>query len=194
VVYADQFASVIVYTIIDGEIEEICRDYNPRGLKFARLESEREILAIGQDSILYHMAIESGSIQTTAAFHIGCEMSAVLNAPDLAFVTESGSLSVVMRCDGNLKKIFEAMKGRFKGIGGLTVDDLRRVRKNGKAYSLGNFVDGDFVLLFLGLKEEEKNLISRVMGKSVGEIEGIVRDFQVRLTEYRHRVQSPPTF
>jgi hypothetical protein len=195
VVYADKFASVIVYTVIDGRIDEQCRDYNPKGLMFARLESETEVLAIGQDSVVYLLRIdELGTMRTSAAFRIGCELSAVLNAPDLAFLSKDGSLSVIMRCDIDLRRIFDVMKGRLRGIAGLTLDDYRKVIRNGKAYPFGNFVDGDLLKLFFELNKDEKGLISRGVGKSVEEIERLLGVFCTRLEEYRRKVQVSPRF
>jgi hypothetical protein len=135
-----------------------------------------------------------GGLKTTAAFRIGCQMSAVLNAPDLAFVSKDGSLSVVLRCDFELRRIFDVMRGRLKGIGGLTIEDYRKVWRNGKAYPFGNFVDGDFLKLFFDLNPDEKALISRLAGKTVEQVGKLIGDFCGKVDGYRHRVQVPPRF
>jgi hypothetical protein len=152
-----------VFTVIDGQIAEIYRDFNPKALKFARFESETDIVAIGEDASIYRIAIEgSSSLKTSAAFSAGCALSAVLNAPALAFITESGALAVLLKCSGRLNRIFDAMKEKVIGIGGLKIEDYRRVGKNGKFFPLGPFVDGNFLQVFESLQESEKEGISEL--------------------------------
>jgi hypothetical protein len=186
--------SVVLFTVVDGQITELCRDFNPKALKFARVESDTDILAFGKDGVIYRILIEGGaSLVTTAAFNAGCEMTAILNAPDLAFVTTSGALCVLMKCDGEMLKLFEAMKRQFAGLGDLKIDDWRRVGRNGKFYPLGPFVDGDFVQSFMALRTEQKELIARVVGMEEQDIETLVQAFVTRVSDYRTRAQ-PSTF
>jgi hypothetical protein len=190
VVYADRLASVIVFTVVDGQISEIGRDFNPKALKFARLESETDIIAIGEDCAIYDIVIDNGSLSTPFAFKGGCEFAAVLSAPDLTFVTSSGAVCVIMKGVAEMTKIFEGMKRRIRGAGSMTIDEFRKVERNGKLFELGKFVDGDFVLLFLGLEAREQELIARIAGLSVEFVIGTVTEFAKELSDYRLRTQE----
>ena len=191
IVYADQYASVIVYTAVDGQLDELYRDYNPKGLRFARLESETDILAVGMNSALYCITIEKqGRLSTTSAFDIGAASSAVLNAPDLAFLTRSGSSQVIFKGDADLKSIFRAMSQRVKDIAGLTIADYRAVFSNGKAFPFGDFVDGDFLLMFETLSDSEKQTIATACKMPIADIQSKIQRLRERLNEYRRNTQN----
>ena len=191
IVYADQYASVIIYTAIDGQLAELYRDYNPKGLRFARLESETDILAVGMNSALYCITIEKqGRLSTTSAFDIGAASSAVLNAPDLAFLTRSGSSQVIFKGDADLKKIFKAMTPRVKDAAGLTIADYRTVFSNGKPFPFGDFVDGDFLLMFDTLSDSEKQTIATASKMTIADIQSKLQQLCERLNEYRKHTQN----
>jgi hypothetical protein len=177
VVYADSYASVILFTVIDGYIAEICRNCNPKALKFARLESETDIRAIEEDSAIYRIAIEGGStLVTDAAF--GMSILGSADCSGLAFVTESGALAVIMKCGPDLRKIFHGMKQRVNGLGNISFEDYRKVGRNGKFHQLGQFMDGNFLRLFGGLPDTKK---AGVTGMIVEAIEGTIGQFVERL-------------
>ena len=190
IVYADRFASVIIFTAIEGQLAEIYRDYNPKGLRFARLESETEVLAIGMNSAIYSMAIDKGRLTTTSAFNVGAVTSSVLNSPDLAFLTSCGSSQVIFKCDQTLSEIFKIMSWKVKDVAGLTIHDYRTVFSNGKPYPFGKFVDGDFLLLFLTLSDDEQALIARLCHLPIDVVREKIEELAKRVDEYRIRTQK----
>lgn len=191
IVYADVYASVIVFTAIDGKIEEVSRDYNPKGLSFARLESETDILAIGRDSAIYNLSLDTnGELSTRAAFNIGASCSAILNNPDLSFVSDSGAMCVIFKGDPDLTRIFSAMQTRIRDVAGLTISDYRNVYRNNKAYSFGPFVDGDLLLRLPTLSATEIKAIAYVCRSEVTEIHRHISLLSARLSSYRQAAYS----
>ncbi|OHS96686.1 hypothetical protein TRFO_09849 [Tritrichomonas foetus] len=203
VVYADKVSSVSLYTILKGQISLIARDMNPKALKFARLESDSSILAIGDNSMIYDITFinenennngSNDSLVTKYAFNINCEVSAVLSSPDLSFVTKTGSVQVIMKRDEIYKKIYDAMKNRITGLGNMKITDFRKVEKNGKTFDSGKFVDGDFILMFGKLSEFYQSQIAKAVGLKVSEILNKLQEFSDSLTAYRTKHQAYPNF
>ena len=198
VVYADVVASVTIYTILKGQISKIAQDINPKALKFARLESETDILAIGDNSVIYDISIISNdsntTLKTTGAFNINCEISSVLSSPDLLFITKSGCLQLIKKCDEQLLKIYNAMKDTVHGYGGLTIVDYRKVAKNGQYYDNGNFADGDFLLLYNNLDESSQENISKKVQLTNKQVMDLITQYSQSLVNYRKKYQNLPTF
>lgn len=195
VVYADKRASASIYKMCDDQIALIASDMNPKALKFARMESETDILAIGDSSVLYDLELINGSsLKTKAAFNINCEVSAIFCSPNLAFITKSGSLQVIMKKDEIFVKIYDVMKKVVHGIGGLSIDEMRTVKKNGNSYENGCFVDGDFICLFDQLSDANQLQIARAVRIDVNQIKQYIKKYKDDLISYREKAQTHPSF
>lgn len=195
VVYADKVASASIYKMCDDQVVLIASDMNPKALKFARLESETDVLAIGDNSIIYDLSLTGDNkLKTKAAFNINCDVNAVFCSPNLAFITKSGSMQVILKMDKIFIDIFRVMAKNVHGLGGLSINEFRTVKINDNSYSIGNFVDGDFVRLFENLSLADQNRIAKIVGVDAAVIKKHIKDYVDKLIAYREKSQMHPRF
>lgn len=91
-------------------------------------------------------------------------------------------------------KIFNVMKNKVKGLGGLNIDEFRSVRNNGNKFDTGNFVDGDFVRLFDMLADSLQIQIARAVGVDVAVIKNYIKKYNDELVAYREISQTHPRY
>lgn len=194
VIYASKASSVSIY-MMEDDITLIAKDYHPKQLKFARMESKTDVLAIGNDSILYDISLSNeNKLITTSAFNANCQISAILSSPNLAFITKGGSLKVLMKRDEAFIKLFKVMQNRIRGIGGLSIGEACIVKQNNNQFDIGKFVDGDFIVLFRELDQTLQNQIAKAVGLDVGVINELIMKYIEDVKAYREKSQDHPYF
>lgn len=193
IIYADRHASIILYSVVEGQIVEVARDFNQKKLKYAAAVSSTEFIAFDQNGIAYYFFYDK-NFRTIGAYNIGAEVTAMLSAPPITFITKSGSIQVIMKCEESLIKIYNTMRSMCRGIGGLSNDSWRVVKLRNQEYPTGRFVDGDFLLTFCDLPQESQEVIARNTNIEVDQMNEMIHNYYSKLIEYREKVQEPTDF
>ena len=190
VVYADEFSSVILYSVIDGHVSEVARDMTLKKLTYAAAISNNQILAVDKAGDAYILHIQANALKTYGAFHIGSKIVAGYSSPPLTLITSSGSLVCMIPCSDEALKLYKIMRTRCKDCACVSNSEWRSVVKNRNIIPTEPFVDGDLLLLFNSLPKETKEKISIAANISIDDISDIVNEISNQVTEYRIKIQT----
>ena len=200
IIYADICSSVIIFTILDGILSEICRDRNPKPLQFAKMISNTDILAIGSDSSLYNLVLENETnIHTKFAYAINNQINTILSTTIFdefifLFVNKNGRIGFVQKNTDKLIKLYKSMSIYLKGLGYINNIESHLVEKNDSTFDIGKFIDGDFILLFETLTDEEKEMVSKYSNMKIQEILDIIQTYKNDIDKLRNYIQTPVIF
>lgn len=189
IIYADEFSSVVLYTVVDGGITEVARDMTVRKLKYAAAVSNNQILAIDKAGDAFMLKINAGTLLTTGAFHLGSKFVAGFSSPPLTLCTESGSIICMLKCSEKELDLYRTMRTICKDCACESNSSWRSVIRNKKLISTDPFIDGDLLMMFESFTDDVKSRISASAKMSLDEITSIVCDLKKRVEDYRTKSQ-----
>ena len=193
-VYADEFSSVILYSVIDGHISEVARDMTIKKLTYAAAVSNNQILAVDKTGDAYILHIQSNALKTFGAFHIGSKVVAGFSSPPLTLITSSGSLVCMIQCSEKALQLYNTMRTKLKDCACVSNSEWRSVIKNRSTIPTEPFVDGDLLLQFNSLPQTTKENISHLSNISIDDIHDIVNEISNKVMEYRIKIQTGFSF
>jgi len=189
-VYSDSFSSIVLYIIIEGEITEVARDYNPKSLKYATAISNNQFFAVSKTGNAFLLKLENGQLKTQSAYNLGSLIETVMASPPITLMCRNGSIVFLQKCGEEELQLYRIMKGICYDIFGNRCDDWRSVRSNGKEYETGEFFDGDLLVSFLGLSNDIQEKISKCTTLPKDQIIHIISNLSNKVANTRFEIQQ----
>lgn len=193
VIYADAFASCTIYSVINGIATEVTRDISSKKLKFAAAISNDLVFALENSGTALGLRISGNKMRIESAFNIGANIIAGFSSPPVTFSTSTGSLIGLFKVDNDqaAMALYRSMRSYLYDLACETCGQWRKVTRNGREIGTGNFIDGDLLILFNSLSNEDKEMIVLHSGINMRTATKVAESIEKLVVDYRMKTQNP---
>lgn len=194
VIYADNFSSVILFTVIDGKIIELTRNMSRYQLDFAAALNQEFILGVEKSGNAIIFRLAEDKLQEYCFFNIGSSFVTGISSLPISFITNNGSLKILAKTGSDELVLYNKMKKLCFDLTGKTNECWRTVTKSINPKPTGVFVDGDLLLEYRNLPELIQSQIQNETGFTHNQIDKIITNMDNHVISYKSNNQYTKYF